>query len=63
MFAIDQADVTAICAAMEAGGEQAAAVELQRRFPALPIERARTCARMIPGPWPQDDGSSEPDRE
>ena len=34
MFALDQADVTAVCAAMDMGGE------LQRRFPALPIARA-----------------------
>jgi hypothetical protein len=63
MFALDEADVAAICAARDKGGELAAAVELQRRFPALPIERARTCARMITGPWPQDDRPSEPDRD
>ena len=34
MFALDQADVTAICAAMDTSGELAAAAELQRRFPA-----------------------------
>jgi hypothetical protein len=56
MFALDQDDVTAICAAKDTGGELAAAEELQRRFPALPLERALTCARMITGPWPQDDG-------
>jgi len=63
MFALDDADVTAICAAMDTGGEMAAAVELQRRFPALTLERARTCARMITGPWPQDATDAKPDRE
>ena len=47
--------MTAICAARDTGGELAAAEELRRRFPALPLERALTCARMITGPWPQDD--------
>ena len=60
MFAMDEADATAICAAFDKGGEQAAALELQQRFPALTIERARAVARMIVGPWPglQD----EPDK-
>jgi hypothetical protein len=53
MFAMDEADATAICAAFDKGGEQAAAVELQQRFPALTIERARAVARMIVGPWPR----------
>ena len=50
---MDEADATAICAAFDKGGEQAAAVELQQRFPALTIERARAVARMIVGPWPR----------
>ena len=52
MFAMDEADATAICAAFDKGGEQAAAVELQQRFPALTIERARAIAGMIVGLWP-----------
>jgi hypothetical protein len=46
--------------AFDKGGEQAAALELQQRIPALTIERARAVARMIVGPWPglQD----EPDK-
>ena len=51
MFTLDQADVTVICAAMDTGGELAAAVALQRRFPALAIARARSSARMTTGPW------------
>jgi len=54
LFALDQADVTAVCAAMDMGGE------LQRRFPALPIARARPCARMITGPWPKDEAGAKP---
>ena len=45
---MDEADATAICAAFDKGGEQAAAVELQQRFPALTIERARLPS-LLPG--------------
>jgi hypothetical protein len=50
MFALDEDDATAISAAFDKGGERAAAVELQHRFPALTVERGRAVARMIIGP-------------
>jgi hypothetical protein len=59
MFAIDAADVAAICSAKDAGGDMAAAEEVRRRFPALSIRRARVCARMITGPWPVDDETDD----
>ena len=63
MFALDEDDATAISAAFDKGGERAAAVELQHRFPALTVERARAVARMIIGPWPGARRmGAEPDR-
>ena len=50
MFLVTEADIAAICAAYEQGGELAAAVELRRRFKGIPDnEKARACVRSIIG--------------
>jgi hypothetical protein len=50
MFLVTEADVAAIRAAFEQGGELSAAIELRRRFRGITDnERARTFARAIAG--------------
>jgi hypothetical protein len=48
MFTVSDAEVAAIRAAYEQGGELAAAVELRRHFPGIDsTAQARECARII----------------
>jgi len=55
MFMISEADAAAIREAFERGGELAAAVELQRRFPGISDdEKAREFAVTIAGWQPHD---------
>jgi hypothetical protein len=50
MFVVTEADAAAIRAVYEQRGEFAAAVELQRRFPAIADNaQARGCVRTIAG--------------
>jgi hypothetical protein len=50
MFVISEADVSAIRAAFDRGGEFSAAVELRRLFPGIADNaEARDCARTIAG--------------
>jgi hypothetical protein len=50
MFVVTEAEAATIRAVYEQHGEFSAAVELRRRFPAIPdIEQARACARTIAG--------------
>jgi len=65
MFAITEADAAAIRAAMDGGGELAAAVELRRRFPSITDNaKALECARIIAGwrplPAPPDRPAAPP---
>jgi hypothetical protein len=50
MFAVTEADTTAIQTAYAQGGELAAAIEVRRRFPGITDNaKARECARIIAG--------------
>jgi hypothetical protein len=50
MFAVTEAEVAAIRAAFDQGGELSAAVELRRLFPGITDNaEARECARTITG--------------
>jgi hypothetical protein len=50
VFAVNEAEAAAICAALEQGGEFAVAVELRRLFPGVTDNaEARACARTIAG--------------
>jgi hypothetical protein len=50
MFTVSEAEAAAIRAAVERGGEFAAAVELRRLFPGVTDNtEARACARTIAG--------------
>ena len=62
MFALDEADVTAILAAFDRDGEPAAVVELRRRFPGLSENAGLEATRMIVRWRPARDESAKPDR-
>lgn len=48
MFSVSETEATMIQAALESGGELAAAVELRRLFPGVGnIAQARHCVRII----------------
>jgi hypothetical protein len=50
MFVVTEADVAAIRAAFDRGGEFSAAVEVRRLFPSITDNaEARECARIIAG--------------
>ena len=50
MFVVNEADVAAIRAAFEQGGELSAAIEFRRLFPGITDNaKARECARTIAG--------------
>jgi hypothetical protein len=50
MFALSAAEIEAVQAAWNRGGELCAAVELRRLFPGIAdMTKARECARMIAG--------------
>jgi hypothetical protein len=50
MFAVTEADATAIREVFERDGELSAAIELRRRFPGIgDNSKARQCVRMIAG--------------
>jgi hypothetical protein len=49
MFVISDAEIAAIQAAFERGGELCASVELRRLFPGIAPAIAKDCARTIAG--------------
>jgi hypothetical protein len=47
MFMVSDAEIAAIMAAFEHGGEFAATLEARRLWPALSLKEARDCVRTI----------------